>query len=114
MCGWSRGSMLESSNVAASASVGDHNEGRVEDVCLQSTSDEPLDVLAASHEDLSPHMAALLGAWLLVLDVNACGAVLNEHLRELHRRREPAVASVSIRDDWVQKVHWLMLGAILW
>mmetsp|Transcript_5990 Transcript_5990/g.18925 ORF Transcript_5990/g.18925 Transcript_5990/m.18925 type:complete len:382 (-) Transcript_5990:203-1348(-) len=57
------------------------DERRVEDVRLQADRDQTLRVLPSGHQDLATHVSALLGARLLVLDVDARGAVLDEHLR---------------------------------
>jgi hypothetical protein len=44
-------------------------------------------------------VAALLGAWLLVFEVDAGSAALDEHLGQLHDRRQPTVPRVSIYDS---------------
>ena len=61
-------------------------------------------MLADGDEDLAGHVAALLGAGGLVLDVDAGGALLDEELGELHDGGEPAVARVGVGDDGPQVV----------
>ena len=46
----------------------------------------------------------LLGARRLVLDVDAGGALLDEHLGQLHDGRDAAVARVGVGDDRPQEV----------
>ena len=48
---------------------------------------------------LAAHVAALLRPGRLVLKVDARGARLDEHLRELHHSGQPAVARVAVGDD---------------
>jgi len=52
-------------------------------------------VLLRGHEHLATHVAALLGARRLVLEVDAGGARLDHHLGQLHHRGQPAVAGVA-------------------
>mmetsp|Transcript_92592 Transcript_92592/g.267362 ORF Transcript_92592/g.267362 Transcript_92592/m.267362 type:complete len:270 (+) Transcript_92592:1077-1886(+) len=89
------------------------DQGCVEDVRLQPDRDEALAMLPCGNEDLAAHMAALLRAWFLVLDVDAGRTVLDEHLGQLHRRREAAMACVRIGDDRVHVVHRRLLRALL-
>mmetsp|Transcript_119792 Transcript_119792/g.350263 ORF Transcript_119792/g.350263 Transcript_119792/m.350263 type:complete len:215 (-) Transcript_119792:69-713(-) len=71
-------------------------------------------MLPSGNQDLTPHVAALLGPRLLVLDVDASRAILNEHLGELHGGRKPAVASVGVGNDGIEVVNDFGLGALLW
>mmetsp|Transcript_131743 Transcript_131743/g.294797 ORF Transcript_131743/g.294797 Transcript_131743/m.294797 type:complete len:543 (-) Transcript_131743:149-1777(-) len=91
----------------------DKNQRRVEDVGLQAAGNEALDVLPRRYQDLAAHVPALLRAWLLILDVDARSAVLDEHLCELHGRRKTSVTSVRIRDDGIEVIHHRSLGALL-
>jgi hypothetical protein len=61
-------------------------------------------VLRDGHQHLAGHVAALLGAGRLVLDVDAGGALLDEELGQLHDGSQAAVASVGIGDDGAQVV----------
>lgn len=76
-----------------------HNVG------LGADGDEAANVLADGDEDLAGHVAALLGAGGLVLDVDAGGALLDEELGELHDGGEAAVARVGVGDDGPQVVN---------
>mmetsp|Transcript_26252 Transcript_26252/g.54066 ORF Transcript_26252/g.54066 Transcript_26252/m.54066 type:complete len:519 (-) Transcript_26252:151-1707(-) len=91
----------------------DKNQRRVEDVGLQAAGNEALDVLPRRYQDLAAHVPTLLRAWLLILDVDARSAVLDEHLCELHGRRKTSVTSVRIRDDGIEVIHHRSLGALL-
>mmetsp|Transcript_39874 Transcript_39874/g.120412 ORF Transcript_39874/g.120412 Transcript_39874/m.120412 type:complete len:578 (-) Transcript_39874:13-1746(-) len=93
--------------------TGHDDQRRVQHVGLQADGDKPLGVLPRGHQDLAAHVPALLRARLLVLDVDARRAVLDEHLRQLHRRRQAAVARVGIGDDRVQIIHARRLGALV-
>lgn len=70
-------------------------------------------MLADGHQHLAGHVTTLLGAGCLVLDVDARGALLNEQLRQLHHRREAAVARVRVRDDGAEVVDVCHVGALL-
>ena len=61
-------------------------------------------MLLDGDEDLAGHVAALLGAGGLVLDVDAGGALLDEELGELHDGGEAAVAGVGVGDDGAEVV----------
>mmetsp|Transcript_40457 Transcript_40457/g.104674 ORF Transcript_40457/g.104674 Transcript_40457/m.104674 type:complete len:452 (-) Transcript_40457:157-1512(-) len=89
------------------------DQGGVAHVGLQADGDEALRVLPSGDKDLAAHVAALLGARLLVLDVDAAGAVLDEHLRELHGGGDAAVAGVRVGDDRIEVVHDGGLGPVL-
>jgi len=69
-------------------------------------------VLPGGDEDLSSHVAALLGAGLLVLEVDARGAGLDEELDELHNGAEATVAGVAVGDDGdeVVDLRWCSLA----
>jgi hypothetical protein len=66
---------------------------------LRADGHQAVDVLRNGHQHLAGHVAALLGAGRLVLDVDAGGALLDEELGQLHDGRQAAVASVGIGDD---------------
>mmetsp|Transcript_39892 Transcript_39892/g.49290 ORF Transcript_39892/g.49290 Transcript_39892/m.49290 type:complete len:299 (-) Transcript_39892:19-915(-) len=90
------------------------HQGRVEHVGLKTDGNQSLDVLLCGDQDLAAHVAALLGARLLVLNVDASSSVLDEHLRQLHGGSDASVAGVSISDDGIQVVHAGSLGAFIW
>ena len=83
------------------------------DVRLRADGNQPVDVLADGHQHLARHVAALLGAGRLVLDVDAGGALLDEQLGQLHDGREPAVARVGVGDDGPKEVGAGHLAALL-
>lgn len=70
-------------------------------------------MLADGHQHLAGHVTALLCAGGLVLDVDASGALLNEQLRQLHHRRQAAMARVRVRDDGAEVVDVCHVGALL-
>jgi len=70
-------------------------------------------VLLDGDEHLAGHVAALLGARGLVLNVDAGGALLDEELGELHDSGETAVASVGIGNDGAEVVDIGQLSALL-
>mmetsp|Transcript_44348 Transcript_44348/g.105605 ORF Transcript_44348/g.105605 Transcript_44348/m.105605 type:complete len:297 (+) Transcript_44348:885-1775(+) len=88
------------------------DQGRVQDIRLQTDGNQALNVLLSGDEDLAAHVAALLGARLLVLDVDPSSASLNEHLGQLHGGGKATVPRVCIRDDGVQVVHAGRLGTV--
>ena len=83
------------------------------DVGLCADRDQAVDVLGDGDQDLARHVAALLGARGLVLDVDACGALFDEELGELHDGSEAAVAGVGVGDDGAEVVDVGDLGALL-
>merc|ERR1719329_850449 len=80
----------------------DDDEGSVEHVSLQPQRDQTLSVLSRGDQNLAAHVATFLGTWLLILDMDACSAILNEHFAQLHGRCDAAVTGVCIGNDWVQ------------
>mmetsp|Transcript_42402 Transcript_42402/g.64170 ORF Transcript_42402/g.64170 Transcript_42402/m.64170 type:complete len:513 (+) Transcript_42402:271-1809(+) len=91
-------------------SSGHEDERRVQDVGLQTDGDEALAVLPSGHQNLAAHVAALLGAWFLILDVDAGGTIFDEHFCEFHCRGKTSVASVGVGNDRVEVVDRLGLG----
>jgi len=75
------------------------------DIGLCADGDETVDVLADWDKDLAGHMAALLGTWSLVLNVDTSSTLLDEELRELHDGGQATMASISIGDDRAEVVH---------
>ncbi len=69
-------------------------------------------MLADGHQHLAGHVAALLGAGGLVLDVDAGGALLDEELGQLHDGGQAAVARVGVGDDGAQVVDVGEVGAL--
>ena len=82
------------------------------DVGLGPDGNKTVDVFLDGHQHLASHVAALLGAGGLVLDVDACRTLLNEELGELHDRRETAMASVGVGNDRSKIVDAGQLGAL--
>jgi hypothetical protein len=56
-------------------------------------------VLADGDKHFAGHVSALLRSGRLVLNVDACCALLDEELRELHDCGEAAVTGIRIGDD---------------
>mmetsp|Transcript_9942 Transcript_9942/g.25728 ORF Transcript_9942/g.25728 Transcript_9942/m.25728 type:complete len:324 (+) Transcript_9942:827-1798(+) len=82
----------------------DHQRARAHHVRLQPRSHQSVRVLARRDEHLPAHVPALLRAVCLVLKVDAGGAALDHHLHQLHGRRDPAVARVTVRHDGREEV----------
>lgn len=81
------------------ADAGATQTKRTHHVGLGPDGHQAADVLADGHQHLARHVAALLGAGRLVLDVDAGGALFDKELGELHDGRQPAVARVGVGDD---------------
>merc|ERR1719253_2327433 len=77
----------------------------VQNVRLQPKSNQPPSMLCCGDKNLATHMTALLCTWLLVLYVDACGSILDEHLAQFHCCSDPTMASVRISNDGVQVVN---------
>mmetsp|Transcript_60742 Transcript_60742/g.112706 ORF Transcript_60742/g.112706 Transcript_60742/m.112706 type:complete len:299 (+) Transcript_60742:662-1558(+) len=90
-----------------------NHQGTVEHICLQPDGDQARDVLCNRHQDLATHVAALLGAWFLILNVNASSTILDEHLGQLHGGSEPSMSGVCISNDRVEVVHQRLLCKLL-
>ena len=73
--------------------------GHAHDVELEARGVEPLDLLVLGHEHLAALVAALLGARLLVLDVVAGHADLDEAADQVAHVGVAAVAGVGVGDD---------------
>jgi hypothetical protein len=74
------------------------------DISLRTDCYQSVNVLANGHQNLASHVAALLCAGCLVLDVNASRALLDEKLGELHDRCKTSMTSVGICDQRPQEV----------
>lgn len=74
------------------------------DIGLRPDGNETVDVLADRYQNLSGHVAALLGAWCLILDVNTGRTLLDEQLSKLHDGRQTTVAGVRIGDNGTEVV----------
>lgn len=74
------------------------------DVGLRTDGDQAVDVFADGYKHLSSHVATLLGARGLVLNVNTSSTTLNEQLGQLHHSGKTTVTSISIGDDRAQVV----------
>ena len=79
--------------------------GHAHDIELQSGGVQALDLLVARHEDLAALVPALLGARLLVLDVVAGHACLDEPADEVADVGITAVARIGVGDDQGREVH---------
>lgn len=77
---------------------------RTHDVGLRTDGDQAVDVFADGHKHLSSHVATLLGARSLVLNVNTSSTTLNEQLGELHDSGKTTVTGIGIGDDRAQVV----------
>lgn len=75
------------------------------DIGLCADGNETVDVLADWDKDLAGHMAALLGTWSLVLNVDTGSTLLDEELGELHDGGQATVASVGIGNDRAEVVN---------
>mmetsp|Transcript_14527 Transcript_14527/g.19878 ORF Transcript_14527/g.19878 Transcript_14527/m.19878 type:complete len:229 (+) Transcript_14527:1097-1783(+) len=76
-----------------------HNDqGHPQNIRSQPCRDQAINVLLRGHQNLPSHMAALLGARLLVFQMYPSSPSLDKELGELHDSGEPAVARVCIRD----------------
>lgn len=83
------------------------------DIRLRTDSHQTVDVFADRHKHLSGHVAALLGTWSLVFNVNTSSTALNEQLGELHHSRQATMSGISIRNDGAQVVHICHLATLL-
>lgn len=83
------------------------------DIELDSGSNETVDVLGDGDEDLSGHVAALLGSSHLILQVNTGSTALDEHLGELHVGSDTTVAGIGISNDGAKEVNVGHLCALL-
>lgn len=84
--------------------AGDGEEVRAHYVSLGADGDEAVDVLRDGHEDLAGHVAALLRAGGLVLNVDPRRSLLDEELGELHYGGEAAMARIGVGDDGTEVV----------
>mmetsp|Transcript_5502 Transcript_5502/g.8752 ORF Transcript_5502/g.8752 Transcript_5502/m.8752 type:complete len:489 (+) Transcript_5502:256-1722(+) len=69
------------------------------DVALQTGSHEAVDVLAGGHQNLSSHVAALLGSVPLILEVDSSSTSVNHGLGQAHDSGHATVAGVSVSND---------------
>merc|ERR1719450_1355450 len=83
----------------------DDDQRGVQNVRLEAAGDQPLAMLRGGNQDLATHVAALLGAGLLVLDMDTSCAILDEHLSELHGCCQSSMARVGICDNGVEIVN---------
>jgi hypothetical protein len=83
---------------------GDDDSRHTHDVQLKPSGVQALDLLILGDQDLPALMAAFLGAGLLVLDVVARHADLDEPPNQIAHMSIPTVASVGISDDEGRKI----------
>lgn len=93
-------------------STGNGQEVRAHDVGLGTDGNQTVDVLGDGDENLAGHVAALLGARGLILDVNTGSTLLNEELGELHDGGKTTVTGIGIGDDGTEVVDVGELGAL--
>jgi hypothetical protein len=74
------------------------------DISLGTDGNQAVDVLADGHKNLSGHVAALLGARSLVLNVNTSGALFDEQLCELHDGSQTSVTGISVGDNGSEEI----------
>ena len=79
------------------------------DISLCANGHQPVDMLADGHQDFAGHVAALLRARRLVLNVNSRGSSLDEQSRQLHDGRQTAVTGVCIRNNGPEVVVVVLL-----
>src|SRR6266540_6280837 len=77
---------------------------------LKSNRDQAVDMLLDWNKDLSSHMSTLLRSGCLVFDMNTSRSLLDEHLRELHDSRQPAMPRICIGNYRAQVIHIRRLG----
>ncbi len=82
------------------------------DVGLGTDGNQTVNVLADGDKDLAGHVATLLGARGLVLNVNTSSTLLNKELGELHDGGETAMAGVGIGNDGTEVVNVGELGTL--
>ena len=56
-------------------------------------------MFADRNQDLASHVSTLFGAGGLVLNVNTSGALLDEHLCELHDSGKTTMSGIGISDN---------------
>eukprot|EP00123_Amoebidium_parasiticum_P010021 comp19842_c0_seq1/m.23907 comp19842_c0_seq1/g.23907 ORF comp19842_c0_seq1/g.23907 comp19842_c0_seq1/m.23907 type:complete len:574 (+) comp19842_c0_seq1:210-1931(+) len=71
---------------------------------LEAGSHQAVDVLLDGHQHLAAHVAALLGAGSLILQMDTSSAVLDEHLGQLHDGSQTTVAGVGIGNNGAQVI----------
>ena len=76
------------------------------DVVLEPNRNESIDVLLDRDEHFASHVAALLGARSLVLDMDTSCTSLNEELGQLHSGSETTMTGVGIGDDGSEVCHY--------
>ncbi|KAH3666964.1 hypothetical protein OGAPHI_003414 [Ogataea philodendri] len=98
-----------------SLGVGSGNTQKVgtKDISRSTDSNQSVDVFLDRNKHLTGHVSTLLGSSGLVLNVDSCGSVLNEHLGELHNGSGTSVSSISIGNDWSEKVNVWQFGTLL-
>ena len=100
MNGWSRSSLrFVEERRGLGVGAGDDDAGDPHDVELEARGVEALDLLVLRDEHLAALVAALLHAGLLILDVIAGHADLDEAANQVAHVRVAAVAGVGVGDD---------------
>jgi hypothetical protein len=85
-------------------SAGNGEEISAHNIGLGSDGNETVDVLADWDQDLTGHVAALLGTRCLVLNVNTSSTLLNEELGELHDGGQTTMSGIGISNDWAEVI----------
>ena len=74
------------------------------DIGLSTDGNQTVDVLADRDQDLSGHVATLLGTRGLVLNVNTSSTSLDEQLGQLHDSSQTTVTGIGIGNDGAQVI----------
>src|SRR5690606_4129984 len=93
--------------------AGDDQGWHAAHVGRQARGDQLLDRLAGRHQHLAAHVAALLGAGQLVLEMHPGGAGLDHALHQLERVEHPAEAGLGIGHDRLQEVDIVLALGVL-
>merc|ERR1719253_1420669 len=80
---------------------------------LQAERDETLSVLSCGDKNFASHVTTFFRTWLLVFNVDASSAILDEHLAQLHCCSDTTMASVCISNDGVQIIDRQSFGTLL-
>lgn len=84
------------------------------DICLRSDSHQAVDMLTNGNQDLSSHVTAFLSSRRLIFDVYSSSSSFDEQPRQLHNSGKPAMASISVRNDWAEVVNIWLLSTFGW
>mmetsp|Transcript_82936 Transcript_82936/g.222482 ORF Transcript_82936/g.222482 Transcript_82936/m.222482 type:complete len:618 (-) Transcript_82936:32-1885(-) len=91
-----------------SVGTGDDDGLGAHDVALETGGHEAIDVLAGGHENLAAHVAALLGAVALILEVDASRTSINHELGQAHDGGHATVAGITVGNDGTKVVNGVL------